>query len=159
MPAAAPDIRVRQPLALRALNRAGGLLAGAGLPLVRLDPDGLCARASRRTGLDDFGDDAFREPLRRLLHSMEHEAALTLLGRLIARTDVVRLLENRLRMTDVRRRHPEIDAQEIRRPLFIVGLPRTGTTILHELMAQDPENRVPMTWEVMHPWPPPERAT
>ena len=159
MPAAAPDIRVRQPLALRALNRAGGLLAGAGLPLVRLDPDGLCARASRRTGLDDFGDDAFREPLRRLLHSMEHEAALTLLGRLIARTDVVRLLENRLRMTDVRRRHPEIDAQEIRRPLFIVGLPRTGTTILHELMAQDPENRVPMTWEVMHVWPPPERAT
>src|SRR6185369_10410776 len=89
----------------------------------------------------------------------EDEAALTLLGRLIARSDVVRLLGNRLRMVDAWKRHPDIEAAPIRQPLFIVGLPRTGTSILHELMAQDPANRVPMSWEVMHPWPPPERAT
>jgi hypothetical protein len=62
-------------------------------------------------------------------------------------------------MADARRRHPDIEQEEIRRPIFIVGLPRTGTSILHELLAQDPANRVPMSWEVMHPWPPPERAT
>src|SRR5581483_11980310 len=94
-----------------------------------------------------------------LAASFEDEAALTMLGRFIARGDLVRLLENRLRMTDVRKRHPAIAAEPIRSPLFIVGLPRTGTTILHELLAVDPANRVPMTWEVMHPWPPPERAT
>jgi hypothetical protein len=151
--------RARRPLALRLLNGTGRALRAAGLPLVPLDDASLLARATRSTRLDDFGDDAFRAPLRRLLDGFEREASLTMLGRLIARTDVVRLLENRLRMVDTRRRHPEIDAGDIRRPIFVVGLPRTGTTILHELLAQDPANRVPMTWEVMHPWPPPERAT
>src|SRR6185436_19453041 len=115
--------------------------------------------ATRRTGLADFGDDAFREPLGILLDGLEREAALTLLGRVIARTDLVRLLENRLYMVDARKRHPEIAEGRIARPLFIVGLPRTGTTILHELLAQDPANRVPMTWEAMHVHPAPERAT
>src|SRR6185369_12715934 len=104
-------------------------------------------------------DPFFREPLRVLLDAFETEAELNMLGRVIARTDTVRLLQNRLRMADVLNHHPEISSGEIRQPIFIVGLPRTGTTILHELMAQDPANRVPMTWEVMFPWPPPERAT
>ena len=149
----------RRPLGLRLMNSVGGALRAAGLPLLRLDEQALLERAARNTGLADFGDDWFRAPLRLLLTAFEQEAALTTLGRLIARTDVVRLLENRLRMTDTCRRHPEIDAGEVRQPIFIIGLPRTGTTILHELLAQDPANRVPMTWEVMHPWPPPERAT
>ncbi len=148
-----------RPLALRLLNGIGRGLRAARVPLVRLDEASLCARAMRDTGLQNFGDDRFREPLARLLGSFEREAALTLLGRIIARADVVRLLANRLRMVDAWARHPEIEAAPIRRPLFIVGLPRTGTSILHELMAQDPSNRVPMTWEVMHPWPPPERTT
>jgi hypothetical protein len=150
---------MRRPLGLRLLNGAGRAARATGFPVLRLDAEALMARAERRTGLHDFGADTFREPLRRLVHSLEHEAELTLLGRLIARTDLVRFLENRLRMTAEHRRHPEIAAAPIERPLFILGLPRTGTSILHELLAQDPANRVPMTWEVMHPWPPPERAT
>jgi hypothetical protein len=147
------------PFALRALNAAGGSLRTLGLPLVRLDEPALLAEASRRTRLDDFGDAAFREPLRLLVQSLEREAALTLFGRILARREIVHVLENRLRMTAERRRHPEMDAGSVRAPLFIVGLPRTGTSILHELMAVDPANRVPMTWEVQQPWPPPERAT
>ena len=150
---------MRRPLGLRLLNGAGRAARATGFPVLRLDAEALMARAERRTGLHDFGADSFREPLGRLVHSLEHEAELTLLGRLIARTDLVRFLENRLRMTAEHRRHPEIAAAPIERPLFILGLPRTGTSILHELLAQDPANRVPMTWEVMHPWPPPERAT
>ena len=149
----------RLPLVIRALNRIGGALGAARLPPARLDTASLLAQARRRTGLHDFGDDYFREPLGRLLEAYEHEAALTVFGRLVAHQDLLRLLENRLRMTEVRKRHPEIDRGEIRSPIFILGLPRTGTTILHEILAQDPANRVPMTWEVMWPWPPPERAT
>ena len=101
-----------RPLGLRLLNGVGGALRAAGLPLVRLDEASLLAEASRRARLDDFGDDAFRDPLRRLLASYESEARLTLLGRLIARRDAVRLLENRLHLADTCRRHPEIAATE-----------------------------------------------
>ena len=148
-----------QPIGLRIFNRTGGALRRVGVPLVDLSPAALFDRARRLTGLSDFGDPFFREPMRVLLDAFETEAELTMLGRVIARTDIVRLLQNRLRMADVLNHHPGLADGEIRQPLFIVGLPRTGTTILHELMAQDPANRVPMTWEVMHPWPPPERDT
>jgi len=147
------------PVGVRALNALGGVLRRVGVPQMSLDEETLLDRARRATRLSDFGDEWFRTPLRRLLDSFEREAGLTALGRIIAHADVARLLENRLRMTDVRARHPEIGAQAIRRPLFVVGLPRTGTSILHELLAQDPQSRVPMSWEVMYPYPPPERAT
>ena len=160
MSAAAPRLAPPpKPLGVRALNAAGGALRALGLPLVRLDEAALMAEATRRTGLDDFGDERFREPLQLLLDGFEREAALTLLGRIMVRNDVLRLLENRLRMTAEHRRHPEIEDGAVTAPLFIVGLPRTGTSILHELMAQDPATRVPMSWEVQQPWPPPEAAT
>lgn len=148
-----------KPLAVRAINAVGGMLRTLGLPIARLDEAALLAEASRKTGLDDFGDERFRDPLRRLLHSYETEAHLTTLGRTVARADVLRTLESRLRIVGAHRRHPEIGAGPVRAPLFIIGLPRTGTSILHELLAMDPAMRVPMTWEVMHPWPPPEAAT
>ena len=147
------------PAAVRALNAAGGTLRRLGLPIVGLDEASLLTAASRRTGLDDFGDARVHDPLRRLLAAFEHEAALTVFGRMLVRRDLVRTLENRLHITDELRKHPDIEAGAIRAPLFIVGLPRTGTSILHELLAQDPSVRVPMSWEVMHPWPPPEAAT
>jgi len=148
-----------KPLGVRALNVAGGALRALGLPLVRLDEASLLAEAMRRTGLEDFGDERFREPLRLLLAAFEREAALTLLGRMMVRSDILRLLENRLRMAVEHHRHPEIEQGPVTTPLFIMGLPRTGTSILHELMAQDPSSRVPMSWEVQQPWPPPEAST
>jgi hypothetical protein len=148
-----------RPIGLRVFNRAGGALRRVGVPICGLTPEAMFDRARRLTGLSDFGDPFFREPLRVLLDAFETEAELNMLGRVIARNDIVRLLQNRLRMADVLNHYPEISSGEIRQPIFIVGLPRTGTTILHELMAQDPANRVPMTWEVNFPWPPPERAT
>jgi hypothetical protein len=149
----------KRPAAVRLLNLAGEALRGAGLPLGTLTQERLLDRAARSTGLADFGDPAFRDRLRLLLDSLEHEAHLTFLGRLVVRADTLRLLENRLRIIDTLKRHPEIERGQIRRPLFILGLPRTGTTILHQLLAQDPAHRVPMTWEVHRPWPPPEAAT
>jgi hypothetical protein len=151
--------RMRLPWSMRLANRAGTFLRAAGVPLGSLDDAALLAAARRRTRLDDFGDPFFREGLARLLHAFEHEAALTPVGRALARRQVLDLLENRLRMTAEWTRHPAILAAPVPAPIFVLGLPRTGTSILHELLAQDPENRVPLTWEVMWPWPPPERAT
>jgi hypothetical protein len=122
------------------------------------DAAGLLDEARRRTGLADFGYANFLVGLNVLLRSLRQEAALHATGEAIVREDLLRLLGNRLQMTAVYQAHPEITARRVERPLFIVGLPRTGSSILHELLAQDPENRTPMTWEVKFPCPPPELA-
>ena len=139
-------------------RRSGRILGSTGVRLVQLDEKRLLDEAQRRTRLDDFGDPAFREPFALLLRSLETEANLTFLGRVAARQDILRLLSHRLRMVEDRRRHPEIGSQEVRAPLFVTGLPRTGTTLLHGLLAQDPANRAALNWEVMFPSPPPARA-
>lgn len=143
-----------RPVAFRALNRAAGFLQQCGLLNVPLELDSLLNAARRRTGLEDFGEGDFREPLRRLIVALNDEARLNFVGRMAARQDVIQILSNRLHLAHDRRKYPEITAQEIVRPLFIIGMPRTGTTLLHGLLAQDPANRVPVTWEAMHPSPP-----
>jgi len=144
---------------VRALNASGPLLERIGYRPGALDETSLLDAASRLAGgLRDFGGDEFLEPLRILLRGYETEARLTFLGRLAARRDTLSLLTNRLRLVDDRKRHPGIADERIRQPLFIVGLPRTGSTLLHHLLAQDPASRVAQAWEVMAPSPPPERA-
>ncbi|MDJ0849890.1 MAG: sulfotransferase [Myxococcota bacterium] len=126
---------------------------------IRLDADELLAEAEQRTGLSDFGGDDFQEPYRVFVTSLVEEAQLHTLGRLIARDDLLNWLGNRLELTEWRKRHPEIAEQAVSAPVFITGLPRTGTSILHELLAQDPAHRAPLHWEVRHPCPPPQVAT
>ncbi len=150
---------VKLPAPVRAMNWAGYQLRRMGVPLVRLDESSLHKAASKNTGLSDFGDSHYREGLTRLLHSFEEEADLSIIGRVIARANSIELLENRLQMIEVHKQHPEIAQGEIRHPIFIVGMPRTGTSILHELMSQDPNLRTPLSWEVARSCPPPERST
>jgi hypothetical protein len=144
---------------IRATNAAGSALFRTGFRPVSLDERTLLDAARRATRLDDFGDGDFREPLRRLLHALEAEAELTVLGRVAARRDIGSLLANRLRLQEDRRRHGEIAAERVVAPIFVTGLPRTGSTLLHHLLGQDPRARVPQAWEVMYPSPPPVRAT
>jgi len=131
----------------------------ADLPEVSLEEASLLDEARKNVGLDDFGDPIFRDGLQRLLVSLEEEARLTPIGRLIAHGEVLRNLENRLRVTADWQRWPEIGEVEIEKPIFVVGLPRTGSTTLHDLFAQDLGNRVPLTWECHRPSPPPERSS
>ncbi len=126
---------------------------------IRLDADELLTEAQQRTGLSDFGGDDFQEPYRVFVTALVEEAQLHTLGRLIVRDDLLNWLGNRLELTEWRKRHPEIGAQPVTAPLFITGLPRTGTSILHELLARDPAHRAPLHWEVRHPCPPPETAS
>ena len=78
---------------------------------------------------------------------------------MIAGGELVGYLATRMRITDWHRQHPELADVEVRPPIVILGQPRTGTTILFDILAQDPAHRMPMTWEVDAPWPPPETAT
>lgn len=123
-----------------------------------LDPHRLLEAAASQTGLDDFGASDFRERLDVLVHALNTEAGLSPVGRLMQQQFVEQLLRNRLLIQDLLRRHPEIHAIPIERPIIICGLPRTGTTHLHNLMAADPALRSLPYWEGLEPvLPEPER--
>ena len=146
----------RRSLAFNALSWTLGPLEKVGLMHQALHTEALVAAARRQTGLDDFGDETFREPLSRLLASCATEARLNIFGRCALAQDVLQLLTNRLQMQRDREKWPRIADETISAPIFIVGLPRTGTTLLHGLLAQDLDAcRAPATWEVMFPSPPP----
>lgn len=147
------------PLPVRLMNLAGRGASTLGWQPVSLDMEKLLQRAQDSTGLSDFGGDSFRQPLQLLLNSLENEARLSLLGRTIARADLLRTLENRLQMVELFKQHPEIGEQKVERPIIVVGPPRTGTTIFHDLLVMDSDNRVPLSWETAHPFPPPESAS
>lgn len=124
-----------------------------------LERDTLVAAAHEATGLEDFGGDEWREGLDRLLHSLRHEARLHDIGRAVAEAQVTSVLTTRLRIVDWHGSHPEVGAVPVTAPVVILGQPRTGTTILFDLLAQDPGLRAPLTWEVADPVPPPLTAT
>lgn len=154
-----PENTVRLPLGARLLNLAGRGANLVGLHPVNLELESLLHRAMANTGLSDFGGDEFRQPLALLLSGLENDARLSLLGRMVARGDLLRTLENRLGLVDLLKQHPGIADQPIARPIFVVGPPRSGTTIFHDLMTLDPDNRVPLSWEAAYPLPPPETAS
>jgi len=137
------------------LAAADRLAAAVGLLRRPLKEAALIDAAERHSGLHDFGDDSFREPLGLLLRCYAAEAELSLVGRLAARWDVIRFLTNLLRLRAEERAAPAIGQLVIREPIFITGLPRSGTTFLHSLLAEDPANLVPRYWQTVYPYPQP----
>ena len=153
--ASATTLELSRPfLPVRLLNGCGALLEKTRIPRTRLLAGNLIETAKRQCGLEDFGSGDFVEALSRLIESCQREAKLNLIGKIALRSDLLRTLCSRLRMERDRQRYSGIARQQIREPLFIVGLPRSGTTTLHMLLATDPEHRAPLTWEVMSPSPP-----
>ena len=129
-------------------------------PSTHLDAAALLTTAQERAGgLTDLGASPYLEPMDRFVDSLNAEARLNDIGRYIAEERVLLHTVNRLQYIEDRKRFPEIADVEIVKPVFIIGLPRTGTTILHDILNQDPANRAPLTWELMFPSPPPEAAT
>jgi hypothetical protein len=144
--------RPYRPRAIAFANRLGRLAARAGLE-ARLDEASLVAAARRRTRLHGFGDEGFRVPLRRLLAAIEAEARLHPVGRFLARQVLVRSLASRLRLAALRELHPEIAALPVKAPVFVVGLQRTGTTLLQRLLALHPALRALASFEAVSPAP------
>ncbi len=120
---------------------------------VTFTEEAVLGEAMRRTGLGDFGAGDFRERLRVQLQSLDEDPYAGPLGRLGAFTDCVRFAANRLRLEDLIRRHPEILDVEIKRPIIIVGLPRSGTTHLLNLISADTRLRALPYWESLEPVP------
>ncbi len=125
----------------------------------RFNRDQLVSEAIAVAGTDDFGEDSWQDGLDRLCDGFPSESNLNEIGVEIAAGDLVGTLANRLGIIAWRREHPEIAEVGITQPIVIVGQPRTGTTILYDLLALDPTLRAPLTWEVDKPLPPPETAT
>jgi hypothetical protein len=96
---------------------------------------------------------SFLGPLQRLLDACVEEASLSVVGRFALRWDMARFLTNLLQMREAERCAPAITQQRIERPIFITGLPRSGTTFLHRLMLADRENRAPLVWQTIYPYP------
>lgn len=125
----------------------------------RFNRDRLVAEAIERAGADDFGESSWQEGLDLLLEGFPSESNLNEVGVEIAAGDILNHLASRLGIIAWRRDHPEIADVGIDEPIVIVGQPRTGTTILYDLLALDPGLRAPLTWEVDRPLPPPDTAT
>lgn len=119
--------------------------------------ESLHAAAREAVGHDDFGDPSYLEGLRVLLDAYDREARLTDAGRFLVEQQIVGILKNRLIAQKFWRERPEILGIEIRRPIFILGLPRTGTTALHFLLGQNPANQVLEYWLAANPCPRPPR--
>ncbi|SBS70722.1 conserved hypothetical protein [uncultured Mycobacterium sp.] len=139
------------PQAARPMREA---LAGYG-SILQLTSEALLATASERTGLDRWGDDSFRERLDVLTGSLREETGLSDVGIAVVFEQLVGNLVNRLRFEALVAEHPEIEDVEIKRPIIICGLPRTGTTHLHNLIAADPNLRYLPYWESLEPFPAP----
>jgi len=120
-----------------------------------LESDSLCTEARRRTRLENFGDPPIEPALAVLVKSLETEADFHPLGRFFMRVHLQELLETRLRLTQTWSGPADLpETSVIEQPIFITGIPRSGSTFLHALLAEDPENRAPRVWEVMFPVPP-----
>lgn len=132
------------------MNRVAGPAARR---LIRLEDHELVVRAMKRTGLDDFGDNRISEPLGVLSSALDTEARLHALGRATARAQLVGLLSTRLRVADLIRRVPEITRAPVVEPIIVMGMPRTGTTLLQRLIAQDVGLRSLPYWEALEPLP------
>ena len=124
-----------------------------------LDTDAIVATATELAGTDDFGAPTWHDGLERLVESLRAEALLNELGVQIAAGELVGYLTTRADVLRYRTAHPEIATRDVVPPVVIVGQARTGTTMLHDLLAQDASMRAPLTWEVDKPCPPPETAT
>jgi len=139
---------------LRALNAVGSRLARFGLRRPALTPEAVVTAAGKAAGSEDFGSDSFREPLDIFLASCRDEAGLTTFGRILITKMLTAALANRIELHRWSGDHPAAARERIVGPWVIVGLPRTGTSLLSNLLGLDPMNRNLLQWEAAHLIPP-----
>lgn len=144
---------------LRALNRVGGVLERFGRAYPVLDADQVVSASQKAAGTSDLGSDSYREPLERYIEAVREEAELNSFGRLAVRGMLVRALTNRINLNRWAQEHPEIRNERIERPWVIVGLPRTGSSLLSNLLGLDPLARAPLHWEAANLIPPADIET
>ena len=126
--------------------------------MTKLVADQLIEEARQQTGLERFDSDSYREGLDILVSDL-NAITLSEAGAARNRSSLLALLSARLKTTDYLDKRPELLERPIEKPVFVFGIPRTGTTLLSNLLACDPARRSPLTWEIDDPVPPPTSAT
>jgi hypothetical protein len=140
---------------LRALNDVGARLSKFGVTFPSLTPKSIVAAAKKAAGSSDLGSDSYLEPLEVFLASCRNDAELTTFGRILISKMLAAALTNRIELQKWAVDHPEVRHERIQSPWVIVGLPRTGTSVLSMLLGLDPMARPLLQWEASHPVPPP----
>lgn len=120
---------------------------------LELSVDAICAQAAAEVGLDDFGSSSFRGPMSAALDAFRDDVSISPMGHISVHTLFTQLARNRLLIADMLKRHPEIHDIAITAPIIVAGLPRTGTTHLHNLLSADPALRSLPYWESLEPVP------
>ncbi len=143
------------PMAVRALNSYGRTVRRIRPKHGQLSADALVSKAQKSAKLDDFGRDGWQEGFEVLVNSINDEGNLSWLGRMIVGGLLGSTLELRLRVVDWAKQHPEAAREQITAPIVVSGLPRTGTTLLSNLLDLDPQNRSVLAWEAATVAPPP----
>jgi hypothetical protein len=148
-----PTVQEREyRLSVKVLNAAAWLASVVGTDLCTLDEASILKAARRRTGHEDFGDETFREALRALLAAVEGQP-LTSFAHFMLRQTWIQASANRLHYQAFIKRHAEVLEQKVERPVFVLGFPRTGTTLLQNLLSLDPSRRALEFWELTTPVP------
>lgn len=146
---------IQRTVSYQIINQTGNFLRKIGLQWPSLSSKKLWEKAQKKAGIT-LKDPEFAEGLEVLVKAIKEEGRPNTFGLIAANTLLERLLIGRLQMEQHIQQHPEVLEEKIERPVFIIGLPRTGTTILHALMHEDPNNRSPLCWECLLPYPAPQ---
>jgi len=140
---------------IKLINNVGGGARRLGLKFPSLNGESLKRQAQKITGVHDCGGFDWEEGYGRLLRALRGEAHLNQMGRIMARQMIIRTLRTRLIFFDYINKNPEVNDEEIKAPIFILGMPRAATSVLHYLLNEDPANRSPLHWETTFPTPSP----
>lgn len=148
-----PTLFIQRTQLLNGINTVGKALRSVGLDPFRLDADDIIEKATRKAGYAGRLPRA-EEGIHRMVRSVNEEAMPNPFGAMAVKRLLERSLYNRFKVEQHMALHPEIEQAPISEPVFIIGMPRTGTTILHALLHQDPAHRSPLAWECLLPYPP-----
>ncbi len=143
------------PPPFRLINAFGRVTQAKRVNRFQFEERTVLGEAMRQVGLTDFGDPQFEDGLQALSTAAEQDASLHFLGRISLRRSVVESLINRLLLIEAQKRKPEVFDAPLIPPLIVLGLPRSGTTYLHRLLAEDPAHHAPPFWELVRPLPRP----
>ena len=156
--AKAPSLSIQRTSMLNGINRVGKVLRTVGIDPFKLNADAIITKTKKKASYSGTLEQA-ESGLREMVKSINKEARPNPFGSLAVKRLIERTLYDRYKIEQVLAQNPEIEQAEIKEPVFIIGMPRTGTTILHALMHEDPAHRSPLAWECLLPYPVPKPET
>ena len=153
------SVIIERTFAFNSINKVGGVLKAVGLNPFSLNADKIIAKAVKKAKFKGDLPKQLVKGLHKKVDSINAESKANSFGELAVKSMLERMIYNRLKVEQVLAKDPTIEQQPITRPVFIIGMPRTGTTILHAMMHEDAANRSPLCWECLLPYPVPQPDT